>query len=64
MLTEWITIIIRQGGAVRRLIVKRDAGHCARPVLLDGFGGWLFAADFLGLPAGVGRFRISITPSP
>src|SRR5258706_15116326 len=44
MLTEWITIIIRQAGAVRWLIVKRDAGHCARPVLLGGFGGWFFAA--------------------
>src|SRR6266853_2818787 len=63
MLTEWITIIIRQAGAVRRLIVKRDAGHCARPVLLGGFGGWLFAAESLGLPARVGRFRRRITPS-
>src|SRR5258706_6702658 len=59
-----LSIIIRQAGAVRRLIVKRDAGHWARPVLLGGFGRWLFAADSLGLPAGVARFRNSITPSP
>src|SRR5258708_18047693 len=63
MSTEWITIIIRQAGAVRWLIVKRDAGHCARPVLLGGFAGWLFAAESLGLPARVGRFRRRITPS-
>src|SRR5258706_12161464 len=63
MLTEWITIVIRQAGAVRRLIVKRDASHCARPVLLGGFGGWLFAAESLGLPARLSRFRRRITPS-
>src|SRR5215472_10346019 len=63
MLTEWITIIIRQAGAMRRLIVKRDAGHGARPVLLGGFGGWPFAAKSLGLRAVVARFRRRITPS-
>src|SRR5215471_6706903 len=59
-----LSIIISQAGAVRRLIVKRDAGHCARPVLLGGFGRWLFAAESLGLPAEVGRFGNSITPFP
>jgi hypothetical protein len=33
---EVLSIIICQAGALRRLIVKRDAGHCAGPVLLGG----------------------------
>ena len=40
MLTAWITIIIRQAGALRWLIVKRDVRHCAGPLLLGGIG-WL-----------------------
>ena len=33
-----LSIIVRQAGALRRLIVKRDACHCAGPVLLRGIG--------------------------
>jgi hypothetical protein len=35
---EVLSIIIRQAGALWWLIVKRDDGHCAGPVLLGGIG--------------------------
>src|SRR5215471_2927647 len=36
---EVLSIIIRQVGALRRLIVKGEAGHYADPVLLVGLDG-------------------------